>query len=304
MFNSRLIAFAVGALLCSFGQQASAQACCAGVNAITPARLGLHEDALVGASFRLQNVYGNYDASGNYQRALSGTSEQDLQEAVVVAARVSSRVQVALLAPIVQTIRRTRQAVESGGGLGDLNFSTRYDILRAHESRFVPGFGFLAGLTVPTGRAAEAARMPLATDATGTGAAQVVVGLALEQSYGPWLLGSTGVLAWRSSRTAQEIRLSSPLQMTLRVAASYAFKNGVGLGAAASYAAEGNRSVNGQLVPQSSNRLLNGMLSGVIPFGERWRGTAMFSMSPPLSGISRNQPANMGTTIGIIWSYP
>jgi hypothetical protein len=304
MFSRNLLALGSFLLLCLFERQALAQACCAGSNAITPARLGPHEDVLVGVTMRTAYFHGSYDSTGNYLPTPSRTSEYDLQESFFIASRVSSRVQVALLAPLVETYRKTRTASESGGGLGDLNFSGRYDVLRARESLWIPGIGILAGLTVPTGRAAEAARNPLATDATGTGSAQVNLGLALERAFGPWLLGGTGIVAWRTSRTVHDVRFTAASQLTLLGSASYSFDSGAGLGAAISYATEGDMTVNDRSIGQSSVRLLTGMLSGVMPFSDNWRGVALLSLAPPVSGVSKNQTAAIGATFGMIWTYP
>src|SRR5258708_14711836 len=87
----------------SISARAHAQACCSGSGAITPARLAMHEDALVGVGVRAASVIGSYDEGGRYVAAPSGTSELDLEQDLLAAVRVLRRGQAALLPPIVET---------------------------------------------------------------------------------------------------------------------------------------------------------------------------------------------------------
>src|ERR1700722_7748255 len=72
---ARGLALVVVVGLVGLPTQAHAQACCAGGSAITPGRLQLHEDALVGAELKAASVVGSYDASGRYMAAPAGTLE-------------------------------------------------------------------------------------------------------------------------------------------------------------------------------------------------------------------------------------
>src|SRR6201999_23593 len=110
------------------------------------------------------------------------------------------------LAPIIETWRETTlDGGHLGGGIGDVNLSARYDFVVAGESLYVPGVALLAGVTAPTGRASESARARLAVDATGIGAWQANVALALEQTFGPWLLNATAIVAKRTPRFGQTL---------------------------------------------------------------------------------------------------
>ena len=116
----------------------------------------------------------------------------------MAAVRLFRRGQLALDVPLIQTRRAVPGYVEFGGGVGDVNLGARYDFTLAGGSRVVPGIAALLGVTLPTGRAADAAHNPLATDATGIGAFQGTIGIALEQTFGPVYLGVNGILSVRS----------------------------------------------------------------------------------------------------------
>jgi hypothetical protein len=188
------------ALIALAPRAAFAQACCAGTSALTPGRLAAHERWLLGLRLRGGNAFGAWSSDGTYASAPAGSSEWDFEEDLLGAIRLTSRAQLAALVPAVQTYRRTPTLRELGGGMGDANLSGRYDFTFTGESRSVPGIAALLGVTFPTGTAPESARKPLATDATGTGAFQGNVGLALEQDAGPWLFGTSALFAERAPR--------------------------------------------------------------------------------------------------------
>src|SRR5438445_370531 len=75
--------------------------------AITPARLAIHEDALVGISARAGLMHGSYDADGRYAGSPAGAEELDLEQDLFGAVRVVERGQLAALVPLVETRRKT-----------------------------------------------------------------------------------------------------------------------------------------------------------------------------------------------------
>lgn len=181
---------------------ARAQACCAGSGAVTPGRLGLHEVALVGFQAKAGSVAGSYDIGGDYVRSPPGAGELDLEQDIFGSVRVLERGQVALLVPLIETWRNLAGLSASGGGIGDVNASARYDVTLAGASRTIPGVAALAGLTLPTGTPPDSSNAgKLATGATGIGAYQFNLGIAVEQTVGAWLVNATGVVAERTART-------------------------------------------------------------------------------------------------------
>jgi hypothetical protein len=275
---------------------------------VTPARLGLHEDALVGVQLKAAEVLGTYDTAGHYLPQRSGDSELDLEQDLFAAFRVLRRGQLAALVPLVQTQRATPSESQFGGGIGDVNVSARYEFVTTGEAHYLPGIAALAGVTVPTGKAPEQATPPLAADATGIGAVQLSAALALERTFGPWLVDATGIVA---ARTAHDGETLAP-QVVLLGAVAYVFPNEVALSLSASYTFEGQAScsspsgpcpANSTAVPDSAKGATNVTLSGVWPLADTWRVHGGVYLSPPVDGLSYNQPSAAGLTFILVRSW-
>ena len=185
---------------------------------ITPARLQIHEDALVGFDAKLTSVTGSFDTGSRYIPSPAGDTELDLEQDLFGAVRFLRRGQAALLVPAVETRRATPQlGAQGGGGVGDVNASARWDFVLARESWIVPGIAVLAGVTAPSGKAPDAATPPLFSDATGIGAWQLQAALALEQTWGPWLANLTAIAAKRTEHGGETLGT----QYTLLAAGAY-----------------------------------------------------------------------------------
>jgi hypothetical protein len=282
-------------------RDARAQACCAGGSAITPGRLQLHEDALIGMELKAGTVLGTYDPGGRFLGSPPGVTEGDFEEDLFGAFRVLHRGQVALLVPFVETQRQDpTDGGHIGGGIGDVNLSARYDFVLAGESHFVPGVALLAGITFPSGKPPELATPPLLVDDTGQGAFQGNVALALEQTYGPWLFNATGLVAFRSARFGEQL---AP-QGTLLAAAAYTLPNDVALALSASYAFEGEATYSdGTRAAESSKRLTVVTLSGFWPVTDTWRVLGGIYLDPPVDHLGSNNPVAGGLTFTAIRSW-
>jgi hypothetical protein len=295
-----LLAFTAVAV---FPEGAWAQACCAGAGAVTPGRLAIHEDALVGLQFKVAHGFGSFSSTGTYLASPPRTTEWELEQDLVAALRVLPRGQLALLVPVIQTYRRTPSQSEFGGGFGDVNFSARYDFTWAGEARYIPGIALLAGVTFPTGESIEQAENRLGTDATGVGAYQGNLGLALEHIEGPWLFGVTGLVARRASRTVGSVTTLLAPQWTLLAATAYTFPNDAALAALVSYAVEGDPEVNGRKI-ESTRRVPLFGVAGVYPFTDQWRLQGGLYFNPPLAQLGRNTPALVEFVLSVLrtWS--
>ncbi len=282
--------------------RAGAQACCAGAAAVTPGRLAIHEDALVGLQLRIDNVFGSFSREARYQGAPARTAEWQLEQDLFGALRVLPRGQLALLVPFVQTYRRAPDRSSFGGGIGDINFSGRYDFFLAGEARYIPGVAILAGVTFPTGKPIESADTFLGTDSTGIGTYQANLGLALEQTEGPWLFGVTGLVAKRASRTVRSVTTSLAAQWTLLAATAYTFPNDAALALLLSYTVEGDPEVNGVTWDATRRTPLFGA-AGIYPFTDAWRLQGGFFLTPPISQLGRNTPARMELVLSLLRSW-
>jgi len=290
-------------------QDARGQACCAGSGAVTPGRLALHENALVGLEAKIGAVPGSYDFRGTYVPYPPGAGEIDLEQDAFGAVRIFKRGQVALLVPLVETWRSSLGRSELGGGIGDINASVRYDFTTAGSSRTVPGLAALGGVTFPTGKPADATGIgALATGATGVGAYQLNFGIAVEQTFGAWLVNATGIIAGRTARTVGSSGPSAvdeqlAPQWTLLAAVAYTFPNDWAAALSASYAFEGDATVNGADAADTSHRLLTVSLSGVAPLSDVWRLQGAVFDNPPIDQLGLNLTADVGASLTLVRSW-
>jgi hypothetical protein len=280
---------------------ALAQACCAGSSALTPARLGVHEDAAVGALLKGTGVLGSYDASGGYVPSPAGAVELGGELDLVGTLRVLGRGQLTLLVPVVATWRRVPGLAELGGGLGDLNLAGRYDVFPAGQSTVVPGLAVLLGVTFPTGRTPEQVSRTLATDATGLGAFQLTGGLALEQSFGHVVVNLSGLVGWRTPRTTHGVSETLGVQFQGLLGAGYVFDNDASLALAFSQLVELDAVVAGQRLAGSGRAVPALGASGSVPLGEAWRLQGGLTYNPPWPG--RNQTASLGFTFSLLRTW-
>jgi hypothetical protein len=283
-----------------------AQACCAGASALTPGRLVMHEQALVGAQVRASLVLGSFDASGSHSSLPSGASDVELEQDLFGAVRLFKHGQVALLVPFLEASRADRSGSEFGGGLGDLNLSARYDFYSAGRSRYVPGVAVLAGVTLPTGTPPESASGLHMTNATGLGVVQGTFGLAVEQIYGRVVLDLTGLVAIRANRTLAGLGNSALApQWTGILGFAYAFDNGASLGLAAAYSAEGTASLDGMDLAGTGRRRTFLTVSGLWPIDDSWRLLGNLLWDLPIDSLGKNQPypiTGLGVTVIHSWS--
>lgn len=282
---------------------ARGQACCAGAALVTPARLAMRESVLVGGQLRLTRDLGSFDANGRYLKSPSETSETDFEEDLLVAVRVLGDGQLALQIPFVETRRTTPVAAELGGGLGDVNIGARYDFTYAGDP-VLPGIAVLAGVTLPTGRAPDQARSALATDATGVGAVQASLGLALEQTFGRWLVNLTGIVSQRFPRTVEGLSERLGVLFAGNVAAGYLFRGGEGLALVAHFEAEGAATVDGVRAPDSSRRSSTLALVFGLPVDDRWRMQLACAAPVAITGFGENQLAGLVGSFTLIRSWP
>ncbi|MFT3768235.1 MAG: transporter [Minicystis sp.] len=290
-------ALLAAAIVACVPRAAAAQACCGGPTAFAPARLAPHEDALVGLQIKASSAYGSFDGNRRFVAAPAGTAEVDLEQDVVAAVRVLQRAQLSALVPMVETWRRVRGASEAGGDLGDLQLGARWDFTLPGERRILPGIALLFGVTAPTGRTPEDARKPLATDATGTGAWQLSPALAVEQAHGPWLWNVTGSLAWRSPRTAGDLRAQQGLAFGATATGAYVFRNQAVIALAVVYTAALEARVDGETVPGSGRAGTRLSLSGGLPFWGSYRASATLFGDVPIRWLGSNQPAGAGVAV-------
>jgi hypothetical protein len=297
-------AFAVAlALLATFAPAAAwAQACCAGASAIGAARLVPHEDAVAGVGARVVALHASMDQSGRYVPAPSGAIELDFEQDIAATMRVLRHGQLTVIAPLIETYRSVPGLSEWGGGLGDIRLGARYDFIEPGASPTWPGVALSFGLTVPTGRAPEAASTPLATGATGTGALQASAQIQLERSFGDLFVYAAGSADWRSPRVVSGLHEQRGPSFSAFLAAGDSFKSGLVAAVTLSYTAEVEGRLQGARVPDSGYELTRIGLAGGHSFTDDWRMQASLFADVPISLLTRNQPLGAGLTLMLLRS--
>jgi hypothetical protein len=300
-FRNAAAAGAAVAAIVGGSAPARAQACCAGSGAVTPGRLAVYESALVGTQIKVGSIVGHFSQGGDFIASPAGAHDLEFEQDLFGALRVADRAQVALLVPFVETWRSSAGQSETGGGVGDVNASFRYDFTLAGASLSIPGMSALAGITLPTGKPPEE------PSATGTGAYQFNLGLAVEQTFGPWLVNATGVVAQRTARTVgfgtSTIHQRLAPQWTALAACAYTFPSDIAVALSFSYAMEGNATIDGVEASGTARRLATVTLSGVLPLNDAWRLQGGFFDDLPISQAGVGLSASAGLTITLVRSW-
>jgi hypothetical protein len=287
-----LIALLGGLLLLALPRAAHAQACCVGGTVLTPGRLNLHEEALVGVQLKATDALGSFDSQGNFVHPSKGAREVDFEEDLIGSLRVLERGQVTLLVPVLETYRRatdlTGFITDGGGGIGDLQVSARWDATIAGASLRIPGIAVLASVTLPTGVPPELATHRLSADSTGMGTVRGGLGISLEQTFGKVLVDLTGSGTVTSARTYRGVHVQLGPSFNAFAALGYSFEPGPILAVTASYTAELDGKTDG-MTTSAHTQLRLGLSLGHV-FNDAWRMQATFFGDPPAPQAGQNQP--------------
>jgi hypothetical protein len=282
----------------------AAQACCAGGSLVAPTRLAPYDDFAVGLQVRTRSVLGSFSSSGAYT---SSATEQDLEQDLAASFRLTSRGQIGVVVPYLETRRLESGVGQWGSGIGDLSFNARYDFLTAAEALTWPGFGLLASVLVPTGKSAGSGTNPSSTDATGTGTYNLTLGLDLEKAHGPfygeldaWATYCFDLTVTPPGANAMTMTTSFPLQWTLLALAGYVFDSEAALAVYVNVLERGDDTLDGVRQPGTVLRLTTLGLSGVLPLRDLWRiqGTAFGDV--PVSSVGRNEQGAIGLTAALV----
>ncbi len=302
-FRSSSAAALACALALALPGRAAAQSCCAGASALTPARLALHVDALVGLQLKASDLYGSFDGKRSFLGASEGAKEFDFEQDLAGSVRVFKRGQLSAILPMVETYRSVPGLSEVGGDLGDLQLGARWDFTIPGSSVTIPGIALAIGATLPTGRAPESSSKPLATDATGIGAFQGSLALAVEQTFGPWLVNVTGSVAWRAPRNVGYVHSQQGVQFVTVAAGGYSFPSGPVLALTLAYTAELDATINGATLPGSGRAATRIGVAGGLPFNDLWRMQGSLSTDLPIHFFGLNQPTSAGFTLMFLRSW-
>jgi hypothetical protein len=281
---------------------ARAQACCAGASALGTARLAPHEDAVAGVVVRALFLHGTMRRDGAYAAAPAGTMEIGLEQGIVGTLRVLGHGQLTAIIPFVETYRAVPGRSDLGGGLGDVQLAARYDFLEPGASPTWPGIALQWSLTLPTGVTPEAAKSPLATDATGAGSVLAGAQLVLERGFGDAFVQAAGGAEWRSPREVAGLHTQRGPALTASAAAGYSFENGIVGALTVAYRAELDARLEGARVPDSGRELLRAGVSAGYSLSDDWRIQASVLGDVPAAPFSRNEPVGASVSFTLLRS--
>jgi hypothetical protein len=303
--HPRLAAVALALAVAAGEGSARAQACCASTSAIFPARLEESENGLVGLTAKASIAYGSFDGERQLHAEPDGASEVDLGQTLLVTGRVAEEpVQINVSVPLVQTFRSVQGQNDFGGGVGDVSFSMRWDVLEGVRDPVVPGIAPLLSLTVPSGTPIDMAQNPLGADATGLGGAQLGAGLSVEKAFGRALFAITGTAAFHGARTVRGVHSQLGPDLAATVGASYTFARGFSLGGSVTYTGSWDSTVGDVEVPNSARALTTLAVVSALPLrgGARLLGSLFFV--PPISSVAQNEIGTVGLSLTLIYALP
>lgn len=292
--------------MCLFAESAArAQACCASTSTIFPARLQDSENALVGFRAGASLVYGSFDDQRVLRGQPAGASETDFAQALLVTARAGNEpVQFSVSVPFAETLRSAGGLNDAGGGLGDLQLSMRWDVIRAGKDPIVPGIAPLLSITAPSGTAADAAKNALGADATGLGALQFGVGLAFEQIFGRTFFALATTAQFHAARDVAGVHSQLGPDLAATLGASYTFKNGWALGASFTYSNSFDTSIDGKDVANTARALSQFAITGAAPLRSDMRLLGSLFFVPPISSVAQNEAGTIGLSLTLIYAFP
>lgn len=289
-------ALAVLGLALATEETAWAQACCVAPGAAGVTRLASEESALAGLDARAQTSVGTLDASGRYRS--SRTRDLALEQRLFGTIRVLSRGQVAATVPIVETVKGSETASAAGGGVGDVQLSTRWDLVYSGEAW--PGLALLAGVSAPTGRPAERAEDSLGAGATGTGTTQGWGGLAIERIRGPWLYGGSVLVTMRAPRDLGPVHSSLAPRFTTALMGAHAWTSGLAISLGTSWDVEDRARANGEVVSGSARRALRVTSALQVRLGDQARLVASIYTIPPLPAVTAGEASSVGISLAVV----
>lgn len=273
--------------------QSWGQVCCVGGGAIEPARLMLHERGLVALQLQGGVGVGSLSRDGAWVQPPEGTQALQLQQSLIGTVRLFRRAQLSLTVPLVENLRRAGAlaAAEQGAGLGDVSLSGRWDFIHPGESSRLPGIAVEVGTVLPTGRALEAARLPLGSDATGAGAVQALAGVSAEEVFGRFVLSGRLLGAVALPRRVYGMEVQPGPELTAMLAGGWSPDEASELALVLSTARAAETRIGGAVAKGSGRALTRVALSGARELVQGWRLNAAVTSDLPWLGHNRELAA-------------
>ncbi|MDI1443301.1 hypothetical protein [Polyangium sp. 6x1] len=296
----------LGSALFFGAREASASACCGSGHGLGQ-RLGPFERGAIGLSFRFSDRFGSHGHAGGFTLAPAGTLDAEGRAELGGLFAPIPRLQLGLVAPVLLNIRGSRDdTAVVGGGFGDLSLSARFDIVSLTTTSAWPAIALTTGVSLPTGRSAAAAKDPLATDATGLGAAEVRPGVFVEKNWdnraSAVFSASIGLRTPMTGARGERIGLGPRARFV--AAAGPVFSSGWSLSAGLVHERESAPSIAGVVTPDADRRRTAALLFAGYDLSERFTALASLEVDLPVPSLGKNEPSAVAFAIGLRRSFP
>src|SRR5262249_19785746 len=125
-------------------------------------------------------------------------------------------------------------------------------------------------------------------------------GVAVEELAGPWLVAASGLVTVRADRKVTGMVASLPPRFAASLTGAHVWKSGVVLSTGASWAIEGDASLDGKRVPSTDRRALQLALALQAPLGDGVRLVASAFTTPPVPVVSAGEAASSGLSAALV----
>ena len=286
--------------------RAAAAPCCMSATAFGIGRLLIWEDFALGLRTSLSPGLGDWDAAGHW-RAWSNYDETEWRSELWAMAAIDRRASVFARVPAVLLTRSASSTTDTGGGLGDLSFGLRYELLAIGELLELPAIALTVSVLAPTGRATEDSRSSLGADVTGRGAWTLSAGLGFELTRLPWFVRlDAGVsVPLPQERPDLPARGGHGVDQRLGVSVDLALSGGLEVASNVVVSLvprltwTDDTRLDEEVVARTSRLDIGLALAGSWRFDPHWTLQASFDAPLPIDGLGKNQTARLMTSLGI-----
>ena len=279
--------------------------------------LALDGRALFNAGMFFDSYRGVWDQHGNYLESQS--TKNQYRFSVSAAYRFNKLLQVAVTIPYIQNYSNVRGLKSSGGTLGDIILSGRFEIFhefqlkkkngRDYMDNTLPYLAVTFGLTLPTGKSDEYAENEV--DVTGKGVYTTALGVSLTKSILKNRLQFSFDFSWQHSfektydRMFGEPSTSFVKQQgdkyNYSVMFNYIFSSWHAVSLSATGYSQNPYSINSIKTIDSDENNLNFTMMYTYYPTLRIRITPQIKWNIPVNSIGKNSPGS--TTFGVNLTY-
>jgi hypothetical protein len=290
--------------LLSIASDLAASPCCVSATNGGIGRLKPWELGAASVSQSLFVGHGRWDEAGDYAR-YQGFAEREWRTALTGMYALHWRTLLYAAFPVVILERSSGELSGTGMGIGDAKLGARHQLIDFGEQPPLPALGLYAGVTLPSGRAADEAEATLASDTTGRGAWVPELGFELEQVWGVWFVRLTGLgtLPIASTRAdGQTQRFGPGIAGGLFAGRSF-LQDRLVLSVSSRLAVEGEIHVDGDPVPESGFIDPGVGAQFSLGLGEHVTLVADLDAGVFIDGLGRNAPGRMGGGVGARYGF-